>query len=75
MQKTNITDFRSHLAHYLALVEDGEQVIIMRHGKAIAKLTPISTEKEKPSWQQPALRLKIKKVSLSKIILDERSKS
>lgn len=75
MQKANSTDFRSHVAHYLAIVENGEQVVIMRHGKAIAKLTPISTEKAKLSWQQPALRLKIKGVSLSKVILDERSKS
>ena len=75
MQKTNTTDFRSHVAHYLAIVENGEQVVIMRHGRAIAKLTPMSTETKKPSWQQPALQLKIKGLSLSKVILDERSKS
>ena len=75
MQTTTFSDFRSHASHYLSVAEAGESTIIMRHGKAVAKLCPISNEDIKKSWQHPPLQLNIKGVSLSKALLDDRKKS
>lgn len=75
METINSTDFRIHVAQYLAAAENGEPIIIMRHGKPIAKLLPISTADKLASWQQPALKLKIKGVSLSKAIIKDRRES
>jgi prevent-host-death family protein len=75
MQTTNTTEFRNHIAQYLSAVEEGEMVLIMRHGKPIAKLAPISSQDTIISWKEPALRLKIKGASLSNAILNERDES
>lgn len=75
MQTASSTEFRNHIAQYLSYVEEGEMVVIMRHGKAIAKLSPVSPTDKIESWQQPPLRLKIKGASISKAILDERDES
>jgi len=72
MHTTNTTEFRSHAAQFLTAAEEGEVIIILRHGKPIAKLSPISAEDIRPSWQEPALMLKIKGVSLTEELLKDR---
>jgi prevent-host-death family protein len=37
----NIAEAQSHLSQILSQVEQGEEVIIIREGKAIARLSPI----------------------------------
>ncbi|MDQ2993739.1 MAG: type II toxin-antitoxin system Phd/YefM family antitoxin [Pseudomonadota bacterium] len=72
MHITNTTEFRSHSAEFLTAAENGEVIIIMRHGKAIAKLSPITADDLRHSWQEPALKLKIKGLSLTDELLKDR---
>jgi prevent-host-death family protein len=72
MHTTNITEFRSHAAEYLNAAESGEVIVIFRHGKAIAKLSPVTEGDLRHSWQEPALKLKIKGLSLTEELLKDR---
>ena len=72
MKTTNSTAFRSHAAEYLTAAENGEVIVIIRHGKAIAKLSPITSEDIRYSWQEPAIKLKIKGLSLTEELLKDR---
>ena len=48
MTKTaTIADFGSHLADYLADVQRGDEVLVMRESVAVARLVPIPGEKIK----------------------------
>ncbi|MEO8230759.1 MAG: type II toxin-antitoxin system prevent-host-death family antitoxin, partial [Ignavibacteriota bacterium] len=40
MRTVNFTEFRNNASLLLSAVEKGEVVIVMRHGKAIAKIIP-----------------------------------
>lgn len=49
-----LSDFRANASAMLDLVERGETVRIMRHGKAVADLVPVRSEPgQAPSYQQP----------------------
>ncbi len=41
MLEINIVEAQSHLSQILTQVEQGEEIIITREGKAIARLSPI----------------------------------
>jgi antitoxin (DNA-binding transcriptional repressor) of toxin-antitoxin stability system len=57
-------------------VEKGNTFRILRHGKPVAELTPLSPEStEMPSWKRPGLKLSAKGISLSKTILEEQELS
>lgn len=73
MRTVNFTDFRNNASLLLSAVEKGEMVIIMRHGKPVAKLVPpdLNEETSKP-LKKSALRLVIKGANLSSAILEER---
>jgi len=50
MYSTNIHEAKTHLSQWLALAAKGEEVIICKAGKPIAKLVPYQSEKkERPS--------------------------
>ncbi len=73
MKIINFTDFRKKASSYFSEVEQGETIVIIRHGKAIAKISPAeSTELKTPSWKKPGLKLAIKGASLSNAIMEER---
>jgi prevent-host-death family protein len=40
MIATTVRDARLHLSKYLRLVENGEEVVIRKHNRAIARLVP-----------------------------------
>jgi prevent-host-death family protein len=69
------TDFRKKTASFLDKVENGETVVITRHGRPIAEVIPPSGALYKKSWKRPALRMKLKGISLSKAVVEERAKS
>ena len=76
MRTVNFTEFRNNASLLLSAVEKGEIVIVMRHGKAIAKISPPEiTDNEQPSWKKPGLRLISKGKNLSSAILEERELS
>jgi prevent-host-death family protein len=66
------TEFRKRTAAYLDKVENGETVIITRHGRPVAKVIPELPAGNLPSWKRPRLPLSIKGVNLSRAILEDR---
>ena len=55
-----LSEFRAHVAAALDLVEQGQTVRILRHGKPVADLVPVRPEARdaQPAWKQaiePAL--------------------
>jgi prevent-host-death family protein len=75
MKSFSFTEFRKKASEILTLVEKGETVRVLRHGKAVAKIIPAETEQKTLSWKRPGLRLVRPGASLTKAILDERRKS
>jgi len=75
MKSLSFTEFRRRASEILTLVEKGETVRVVRHGKAVAKIIPTETEEKIPAWKRPGLRLTRPGASLSKAILEERRKS
>ncbi len=69
------TEFRKQIATFLDKVENGETIVITRHGRPIAEVIPPSFSVEGKSWKRPALRLKLKGISISKAVMADRKKS
>ena len=57
------------------VVEKGEIVKVLRHGKAVAEVIPAQSEERMVSWKQPGLKMSIKGASLSREILRERKQA
>jgi antitoxin (DNA-binding transcriptional repressor) of toxin-antitoxin stability system len=53
-------------------VERGETLVVLRHGRPIAEVSPVTASAAAPSWKKPALRLVVKGAGLSRAILAER---
>ena len=71
MKTVSFTEFRKHAAEFLDEVERGEVIRILRHGKAVADISPVHVE-NKPSWKKTPPQLPLSGVSLSKAILQNR---
>ena len=75
MTTVTLTEFRSHATGMLSRVEQGETLIVLRHGRPIAEICPVAREGDaQPSWKKPALRLTSRGAALSAAILEERSR-
>lgn len=72
MSTVTLTEFRSHASGMLDRVERGETLVVLRHGRPIAEVSPVAARAGTPSWKKPALRLVAKGASLSRMILAER---
>jgi prevent-host-death family protein len=76
MKTIRFTEFRKNASGLFSEVEKGEIVVVSRHGKPIAEISPFSTDKDnEPSWKRPGPRLSVRGASLSKAILEERNES
>lgn len=75
MKTVTFTEFRKNPSQVLDLVEKGETIRVLRHGKAIAKIVPAESQQAKPAWKRPGLRLVVPGVSLTKALLEERRSS
>ncbi len=76
MTTLTFTDFRKRASGVLSDVEKGEAFVIVRHGRPIAELSPVSGRAQhEPMWRRPGLRLATSGVSLSRAILEERERS
>ena len=74
MTTVTLTDFRSHASGMLTRVEHGETLVVLRHGRPIAEVSPVTkTDSAQPSWKRPALRLSSKGAGLSAAILEDRA--
>ena len=46
MSKIGVYEAKTHLAELLDRVEKGERIVITRHGRAVAELTPVGKRDE-----------------------------
>lgn len=60
MRTVTFTEFRKNASELFSKVEQGEVFVVIRHGKPIAEVSPVSITKNLPAWKQPALRLSSK---------------
>jgi len=75
MKTVTFTEFRKHASDLLSDVEQGQTLVVIRHGKPIAKVCPISSAADAGlSWKGPGLRLSVKGTSLSAAILEGRTR-
>lgn len=51
MKIVNVHEAKAHLSEYLAAVERGEEVVIARHNKPVARL--VAVEPEQPRKRRP----------------------
>jgi prevent-host-death family protein len=73
MKTVTFTEFRKHASGLLSEVESGENLLVLRHGKPIAEISPVSSTPEgTPSWNRRGLRLTAKGAALSTAIIEER---
>lgn len=75
MKTVTFTEFRKNASEVLDLVEKGESIRVLRHGKAIAKIVPTEAGEAKPAWKRPGLRLVGSGASLARAVLEERRSS
>jgi len=74
MTTVTLTEFRSHASGMLTRVEHGETLVVLRHGRPIAEVSPVTRADDgQPSWKKPALRLTAKGAALSSVILEDRA--
>jgi prevent-host-death family protein len=71
MKTVSFTEFRNKASSLIDLVEKGEEVQILRHGKLVARLVP-PVSGRKPAWKKPGLKLVTKAPSLSQAVLEDR---
>jgi antitoxin (DNA-binding transcriptional repressor) of toxin-antitoxin stability system len=75
MKTVTFTEFRKHASQLFSEVEKGSALLVLRHGKPIAEISPPSSQRgENPSWKRPGLRLTAKGAGLSAAILQERKR-
>jgi prevent-host-death family protein len=73
MKTITFTDFRKKASGFIAEVEHGETIVLLRRGKPVAEVIPFSDRLQKtPTWKKPVTRLKLKGSDLSSAIMDER---
>ena len=73
MKKVKVNEVREHLAKYLSDAEKGEEIIITKHSRPIARLVPLKSESsEFPDLSKHRHAINIKGRSLSDTIIDQR---
>jgi len=70
MKTIGFTEFRNHASDMMTTVEHGETLLVVRHGRPIAEVSPATDQQ--PSWKRPALRLSTKGAGLAAAIIGER---
>ena len=77
MHTIPLSEFRAHAAAMIDLVEKGETVRILRHGKPVAELVPVrEVPAHVPNWKRPFEPVVLpQEASLSNAVLQERNES
>ena len=73
-----LSEFRANTAAMIDLVEKGETVRILRHGKPVAELVPMQPQptQKVPRWKVPFEPVVLSPgVSLSQAVLDQRNEA
>ncbi len=77
MHTIALSEFRANASAMIDLVEQGDTVRILRHGKPVAELVPLSANRQAkvPSWKRPIEPLHIVRPdgkTGAQLIIDER---
>ena len=73
MKTVTFTEFRRKASGLISDVERGETVLVIRHGRPVAEVSPFLGESVKTlSWHRPGPKLATRGLALSKAILEER---
>ena len=72
LRTISFTEFRQSASAVLDLVERGERVRLIRHGRPVATIVPAEADEGTPSWRRPGLRLVASGASLSAAVIEER---
>ncbi len=76
MKTVTFTEFRKRASGVLSEVENGEVIVVLRHGKPVAEISPYGAgEAKEPAWKRPGLRLTARGVHVARAILAERKAS
>jgi prevent-host-death family protein len=80
MHTLPLTEFRANVSAMLDLVEQGQTVRILRHGKPVAELVPVKAEAAKalPHWKQAIEPRKVARPdgkTLAQLIIEEREQA
>ena len=71
MKHATFTEVRNHAKQYFDLVEAGESVRVLRNGRPIADIVPVSADL--PSWRRRSVHPQVVVgVAASRLILEER---
>ena len=75
MKTVSFTEFRRHASGLFSKVEEGETLLVLRHGRPIAEIGPApQDETTTPSWKRPGVRLLAKGARLSTAIMEARKR-
>ena len=77
MHTLALSEFRANVSAMLDLVEQGQTVRILRHGKPVAELVPVSAAARElqPAWKQaiaPACAARADGKTAAQLLLEER---
>ena len=75
MTKANVREIKAKLSAYLSLVEQGEEVTILRRGRPVAVLKPLEKSSPLPSLKNFRDKIGIKGLSASETIIKIREDS
>ena len=76
MKTISFTDFRKQASNLITEVENGESIVLIRHGRPVAQVIPfVEQDLKNPSWKRPGVRLRANGKDLSSAILEERETS
>lgn len=80
MHTLPLSEFRANVSAMLDLVEQGQTVRILRHGKPVAELVPVKAEEAKalPHWKQPITPRKVLRPdgkTAAQLIVEEREQA
>jgi prevent-host-death family protein len=57
MQTVNVHEAKTHLSRLLERVEAGEEIVLARNGKAVARLVPIGRATRRPGGLKGRIRI------------------
>ena len=73
MKKVQVNKIREHLAKYLAEAEQGEEIVITRHSKPVARLLPVDYGKPVfPDLEEFRKKIKVSGKPMSEEIVELR---
>lgn len=73
MKKVQVNEVREHLAKYLSDAEKGEEIIITKHNRPVARLVPVKSDTSGfPDLSEHRKKLDVKRKPVSETVIDSR---